>query len=301
MTSRPCATDLGAGVVRHRIVDLLSLTKPRLLLMVVLTTMMGFHLGRQGPLDPLWSLQALLSTTLAAAGALALNQFIERDLDALMIRTRARPLPDGRLDPSTALCFGIMLVHGGVTGLLLLTNGLAAILLALAVGSYLFIYTPLKRRTAYCTLVGAIPGALPPIIGWTVGRGELSVEAGVLGAILFLWQLPHALAIGMVYREDYRRARICILPAIDRDGRATYWWIIACCLALLVVGLLPVVVGVAGWTYGLGSVLLGLLLLGCGRSVGGARPLEGAHRLRLASLLYLPLLFGLMALDRVRF
>lgn len=301
MTSRPCAIDLGAGVVRHRFADLLSMTKPRLLLMVVLTTVMGFHLGWQGPLELLRSLQALLWTTLAAAGALALNEFIERDLDALMIRTRARPLPDGRLDPSVALCFGTLLVLGGITGLLLFANGLAAILLALAVGSYLCIYTPLKRRTACCTLVGAIPGALPPVIGWTAARGELSVEAGVLGAILFLWQLPHALAIGMVYREDYRRAGIRILPVLDQTGRATGRWIIACCLALLAVGLLPVVLGVAGWTYGLGAVLLGLLLLGCGRTVGGPRPLEGARRLLLVSLLYLPLLFGLMALDRVRF
>jgi protoheme IX farnesyltransferase len=210
-------------------------------------------------------------------------------------------LPDGRLEPTEALAFGAAMTVAGVLYLALAVNALSSLLAAIIVGSYLFLYTPLKRKSAICTVVGSIPGALPPVIGWAAARGELGLEAWVLFAILFLWQLPHTLAIGTLYRDDYARAGIRVLPVVDPDGRSTGRQIVSNCLALLVVGLLPTLIGLAGAVYFLGAFALGVGLLWCGCALAISRSMANARRLLFASLVYLPVLLALMALDKVPF
>jgi protoheme IX farnesyltransferase len=241
----------------------------------------------------------LLGTALAAAGTIALNQYMERDLDARMHRTRHRPLPDGRLRPSAALAFGVGITAAGLLYLTFLSSPIGALLAALTVASYLFAYTPLKRRSSLSTAVGAVPGALPPMIGWVAARGRLGVEAWILFAVLFLWQIPHALAIARLHRDDYARAGIRFLPVIDPDGRRTGPPVVAHCLALLIVGVLPSLIGLAGSIYFFGAFLLGVVFLGCGIDLAFARSVPAARRLLLASLVYLPAVLALMALDKV--
>ena len=287
--------------VAHRATDFFALTKPRMVLMILVTTCVGFYLGSSGPMDALRLLHTLLGTALAAGGTLALNQFLERDLDATMERTRRRPLPAGRLQPVEALAFGTMMT---VAGLLYLAYGvgeLSALVTAITVASYLFVYTPLKRRTSLCSVLGAIPGALPPVTGWVAARGDFGPGAWVLFAILFLWQLPHSLAIGWLYRVDYARAGIRLLPVIEPDGRSTGRQIVSNCLALLAVGLLPTLIGLAGWVYFLGALALGAGLLVCGIVLAVSRSAADARRLVFASLVYLPALLVLMALNKVPF
>ena len=287
--------------VAHRATDFFALTKPRMVLMILVTTCVGFYLGSSGPMDALRLLHTLLGTALAAGGTLALNQFLEREVDATMERTRRRPLPAGRLQPVEALAFGTMMT---VAGLLYLAFGvieLSALVTAITVVSYLFVYTPLKRRTSLCSVLGAIPGALPPVTGWVAARGDFGPGAWVLFAILFLWQLPHSLAIGWLYRADYARAGIRLLPVIEPDGRSTGRQIVSNCLALLAVGLLPTLIGLAGWVYFLGALALGAGLLVCGIVLAVSRSAADARRLVFASLVYLPALLVLMALNKVPF
>ena len=194
--------------------DFFALTRPRVVLMVMITTLVGFYLASVGTPDYLRLIQTLLGLGFAAGGTLALNQYLERDLDARMERTRLRPLPDGRLRPRQALIFGIAITGGGLLHLAIFVNPLSALVTAISVGSYLFVYTPLKRKTSLCSIVGAVPGALPPVIGWGAARGELGLEAWVLFGILFFWQIPHSLAIARLYREDYARAGIRVLPVV---------------------------------------------------------------------------------------
>jgi protoheme IX farnesyltransferase len=301
MTPRTETLDIDFTRACRRVVDFVALTKPRLVLMVLITTFIGFYLGCSGTPEYGRLLQTLAGTALAAAGTLALNQFIERDVDARMERTRLRPLPDGRIQPLQALAFGVVMTGAGVVYLGTVVDPVSGLLGAVIVASYLFLYTPLKLKTSLCTVVGAVPGALPPVIGWAAARGRLGVEAWVLFAILFLWQLPHALAIARLYRDDYARAGIMVLPVTDPDGRSTGYQVIANCLALLVVGLVPALIGLAGSIYLLGALLLGLGLLGCGLALAVWRSLAAARRLVFASLLYLPMLFALMAFDKVPF
>ncbi len=301
MTLRTETMDLELTRARRRVADFAALTKPRVVLMVLVTALVGFHLGSQGAPDYTALLRMLIGTALAAAGCLALNQVLERELDAQMERTRLRPLPDGRLEPTEALAFGAAVTIAGLLYLALAVNALSGMVAATIVGSYLFLYTPLKRRTALCTVVGSIPGALPPVIGWVAARGGLGIEAWVLFAILFLWQLPHTLAIGTLYRDDYARAGIRLLPVIDPDGRSTGRQIVSNCMALLAVGLLPTLIGLAGSVYFLGALVLGVGLLGCGFALAISRSLADARRLLFASLVYLPALLGLMAFDKVPF
>lgn len=297
---------MGPGYMLHRIhpllrealSDYLALTRPRVVLMVLVTTSVGFYLGSSEALD--WSrlLKTIIGTALGAGGTLALNQYLERDVDARMERTRLRPLPDGRLRPLEALIFGAALAIAGPLYLIIAVNPLSGLVTGTIVLSYLFAYTPLKRKSPLCSIVGAIPGAMPPVIGWVAARGALGHEAWILFAILFLWQLPHSLAIAILYREDYARAGIRVLPVVERDGRNSGWLIVWSCLGLVVVSLLPTLAGLAGLIYFITALILGALFLGRGFLVAVHRSVESARRLLFASIVYLAVLLVAMAFDK---
>ena len=281
----------------RRVVDFVMLTKPRVVLMVLVTTAVGYRLGSVGTADWVRLLQTLAGTALAAAGTLALNQYLERESDGLMRRTQGRALPSGRLTPSEALAFGILATLVGLGYLAVVVGALAAGVTLATSGIYLFLYTPLKRLTPLSTLAGAISGALPPLTGWAAARGELGSGGWILVAIVFLWQIPHTLAIGRLYQEDYARAGIRILPVVDPEGRSTERQIVVGSLALWAVALLPSLVGLTGSRYFFGAVALGGVFLACGiaHALGPSR--ASARQVVLASVLHLPLLFALMAFD----
>jgi protoheme IX farnesyltransferase len=279
--------------------DLFELTKPRLVLMVLITTCVGYYLGSGAALAYFPLIHTLIGTALAAGGTLALNEFMERETDACMERTRHRPLPQSRVQPVEALIFGIVCTIAGLMLLAVASNFLSAFITALIVVSYLFIYTPLKQKTPLCGLVGAIPGALPPMIGWAAARGELGMEAWILFGMLFFWQIPHSLAIARLYRDDFARAKIQFLPVVDPEGKRTGRQVVGHALALLVVSLLPTFFGLAGWLYGAVAVLLGVAFLACGISLASCQNLVTARRLLFASLIYLPVILLVMAIDRV--
>jgi protoheme IX farnesyltransferase len=281
--------------------DYLALTKPRVTLMVVITMAFGFYLGSHGAMDWVLLVHALIGTALVAGGTSAWNQYLERDIDAKMQRTKNRPLPAGRLKPVEALAFSVAISVIGIVHLLILVNWLTALLAAATLFSYVFLYTPLKQKSSLSTVVGAIPGALPPLGGWTASRGDLSVEGWILFAILFIWQLPHFLAIAWIYREDYRRGGLPMLTVVDPDGDSAGRQIISNCLALLPVSLLPTIVGMAGRVYFIGALALSLFFLACGIAVMRYRTNANVRRLLRASLLYLPILLALMALDKTAF
>src|SRR6266567_5778084 len=241
---------------RSTVSDYWTLTKPEVNVLVLASTLAGFYLGSRGPLSGLRLVHTLLGTLLVASGTATLNQFIEREYDARMRRTANRPLPAGRLAPSWALGFGVLLSAAGALDLALAVNALSSLLALLTLGSYLAFYTPLKRRTPLCTLVGAFPGAMPPLIGWAAARGSLSLEAWVLYAILFFWQFPHFLSIAWMYREDYARAGLLMLPQNDPQGRRAARQILVTSLALLPISLLPTLLGQMGWVYFLGALPL---------------------------------------------
>jgi protoheme IX farnesyltransferase len=294
------AFSLAPAQARRRAADFLALTKPRVVAMVLVTTLVGYYLGTtSAPLDYLRLLATLVGTGLAASGTLTLNQFMERDLDARMHRTRDRPLPDGRVTPTDALAFGAFLTAAGLVYLALVVDPLTALVTAATTVIYLFAYTPLKLRTSLCSLVGAVPGALPPLAGWTAARGELDLGAWVLFAIMFLWQIPHSLAIARLYRDDYARAGIRLLPVIEPDGASTGRQIVTHSIALLGVALLPTLIGVAGTIYFFVSLALGLGLLGAAVQLARSSSAADARRLLVASLVYLPFLLVAMAADKL--
>jgi len=282
-----------------RVADFLALTKPRVVLMILVTTLIGFYLGRGSLADP-WPVLALLAgTALAAGGTLALNQYLERDVDACMARTCQRPLPSGRMRSGEALVFGTALVLVGL-GILGGVVGVAACLVtAFIAGSYLFAYTPLKRRSPLCILVGAVPGALPPVTGWVAARGDFGTGAWVLFGLLFLWQLPHTLAIATLHRRDYAQAGLRLSEAEDADGGRTGRRAVADCVALLLMGLVPALCGMAGPLYLLGAVVLGAALVSCAMGLAESRSPADARRLLFATIVYLPALLSLLALDRI--
>ncbi len=284
---------------RSTVSDYWALTKPEVNVLVLASTLAGFYLGSRGPLSGLRLAHTLLGTLLVASGTATLNQFIEREYDARMRRTANRPLPAGRLAPSWALGFGVLLSAAGALDLALAVNALSSLLAVLTLGSYLAFYTPLKRRTPLCTLVGAFPGAMPPLIGWAAARGSLSREAWVLYAVLFLWQFPHFLGIAWMYREDYARAGYLMLPPKDVEGRFTGREIFAFTLLLLPVSLMPAWLGQAGVVYLVGATLVGLAFLLCGARLAHSRSNALARSLVLASVVYLPLLFVLMMVDKI--
>ena len=288
----------GAGVLR-RAADFCELTKPRVVLMVLITAFVGFYVASAQVPNYLRLLQMIVGTALAAGGTLALNQYLERDLDALMERTRRRPIPDGRVQPREAIWFGILIAIGGLGYLALAVNLLSALVTAFITLSYLVLYTPMKPRSSLCMLVGAVPGALPPVIGWVAVRGNFDVTAWVLFAIMFLWQVPHTLAIARLYREDYAKAGIQFLPVIEPDGSSTNRQIVSHTAALLVVSLLPTLLGLAGPVYFFIALALGVGFLVCAIRLVLESTLKRARQLLFGSLIYLPALLLIMALDRI--
>ena len=289
---------LDVAAERSRLADYLELSKPEVTSLILVATAVGFCAASSGQFRADLLAHTLLGTLLVAAGTAALNQFFERDADARMRRTDQRPLPAGRMAPGRALAFGVATGAAGVFYLATTTNRLAAGLALLTMLSYLLLYTPLKAKTPASTTIGAFPGAAPPLIGWAAATGELSLGAWVLYAILFLWQFPHFLAIAWMYREDYRRAGFLMLPVVEPDGLSTARRVVFCLLLLLPVSLLPSVVGLAGPLYLAGALLLGLAFFYCGLRLARTRTLVEARRLLRASVAYLPLLYGLLLVDR---
>ncbi|HUQ31581.1 MAG TPA: heme o synthase [Pyrinomonadaceae bacterium] len=284
--------------LRERALAYVDLTKPRITFLIVLTAAAGFCLGAKGGLDYLRFTHAMLGIALLSSGIATLNQYMERDLDGLMRRTQMRPLPSGKLAPLEALIFGAGLTLVAEVYLALLVNPVTALFGLTVIAGYLFMYTPLKTRTTLSTAVGAFPGAMPPLMGWTAATGEVTTGAWVLFAILFLWQFPHFLAIAWMYREDYGRAGIRMLPVVEPEGRITGQQIVAYTVMLVPVSLLPALMGISGRVYFYGAIILGSLFLISSISAAVSKSRQQARRLLLASVLYLPLLFGLMVLNQ---
>jgi heme o synthase len=277
-----------------------DLVKARLTTLVLLTTLVGFYLGQSGAMNYALMINVLAATALVASGASALNQLLEREYDAKMRRTQSRPLPSGRLQPTTVAIFGGVSSVAGLVYLALAVNLLTSVLGAVTLVSYLFIYTPLKRVTWLNTAVGAVPGALPPLMGWTAARGELTGEGWALFAILFFWQLPHFFAIAWMYRDEYAKAGFKMLPGIDPEGRRTAQQAVSNTLALLAVSLFPFVFKMAGTTYLAGAIVLGAGFLWCAIQFSRQLTLARARQLFFASIIYLPLLLALMVWDKVK-
>jgi protoheme IX farnesyltransferase len=299
IVAEPITTSSWRGACRQA-ADYLALTKPRVVLMVLITTSVGFYLGSPGYVHWLMLLHTLVGVALASAGTLALNQYLERGLDARMRRTQRRPLPDGRLRPSEALTFGLAMTATGLLYLTLAGQLLSGLLTSVSVGSYLLLYTPLKQRTPFCLIIGAVPGALPPVTGWVAAAGELPLAAWTLFALVFCWQIPHSLAIALLHRDDYARADFRLLPLEDPCGWRTGWQVVSGCVALLPMGLLPTTMHVAGTFSGATSVMLGLGLLACGMRLAMSCSTSAARRLLQASLMYLPTLLVVLVFDKIQ-
>ncbi len=280
--------------------DYIELTKPRITWLIVMSTAIGYYFGHFGA----WSFWAvvhtLLGTALIASGTAALNQWYEREADRQMRRTQMRPLPSGRLMPIEALWFGIGLAVVGGLELGLGVNWLSSVLGIVTLMQYLFIYTPLKQKTWWSTTVGAIPGAMPPLIGYAAAANKLTAEAWVLAAILFLWQFPHFYAIAWMYREDYSRAGIRMLPVVEPDGESTARQILLYSVLLIPISLLPKWMGMTGSIYMGGAIALGVLYLYSGIRVSLDRSRKRARNVLLASVVYLPMLYILMVIDPIR-
>ena len=285
-------------LVRARGADYLELIRPRVTLLVLFTVACGALLGSAGFPNPADLLHVLAGTALVAAGASALNQFLERQTDARMLRTENRPLPAGRLLPLEVLTFG---VTAGAVGLAYLAIALrqptAALVAAVTFATYVFLYTPLKRVTPLNTLVGAVPGALPPVIGWAALHGSIGWGGAALFLILFLWQVPHFLAIAWIYRDDYARAGMAMLPVVDRNGTRTGRQMILYCVVLIPASLLPAALGLAGPVYLVGATLLGCGFLASAVTFNRAGSIPQARRVLRASLVYLPALLALLLAD----
>ncbi len=284
---------------RYRLVlDLIALAKPRVLLMVLATTLVGYFVARPGVADYVRIAHLLFGTLLAGGGTLALNQYVERDVDGRMERTKHRPLPDGRVQPLEALLFASGLTCLGVAYLAASVGGAVALLTLSTTVLYIGAYTPLKTRSASCMLVGAVPGALPPVTGWVAARGEFGLGAAVLFGILFLWQLPHTLAIARLYADDYARAGVRVLTVADSDGTLAERQIVSSTLSLVAVTLLPTVLGISGIAYFVVACALGFGFFGAGLAHARTRSTASARRVLVVSLMYLPLLLAVLAFDR---
>jgi protoheme IX farnesyltransferase len=272
----------------------LELTKPRITTLVMLTTAAGFFLGTPGAFSFMLFAHTMVGVALLCSGVSTLNEWMERDLDALMRRTAMRPLPTGRLTPRAAFLFGVVLTAGAEAYLALLVNPLSALCGLGVIVGYLLLYTPLKTRTSLSTAVGAFPGAVPPLLGWAAAANTVGLEAWVLFAILFLWQFPHFFAIAWMYKEDYARAGILMLPVVEPEGRLTGQQIVLWTLMLVPVSLAPAALGISGSLYFFGALILGGLFLYSSVAAALALTRQNARRVLLASVLYLPVLFGLM-------
>jgi heme o synthase len=308
MATEPILAALDVSAVQGRrtansnvLFDYWGLTKPEINFLIAITAAAGFWLGSSAGSPHLqWMqfLHTLLGTVLVASGAATLNQLIELRYDAQMRRTARRPLVSGRIAPSHALWFGVLLSVFGVVYLAISTNALASLLSALTLLSYLFLYTPLKRITPLCTLIGAIPGAAPPLIGWAAARGRLDPAAWVLFAIVFLWQFPHFMSIAWIYREDYARAGYLVLPSGAVRDRFISWQTFLASLVLLGVGLVPTFTALSGRKYFVGALVVGATFLYYGARFAAQRTNVAARQLLLASILYLPAIFALLVLDK---
>jgi heme o synthase len=290
---------VAAGAHKSRLVDLYELTKPRMNFLVVITTAVGYYMAVRYSFEWARLLHTIFGTAMTAAGASVLNQFIEREYDALMPRTSDRPLPAGRIAPADALFFGITFGVAGVAYLALAVNVLTAVLGGVTLLSYVFVYTPLKRVTPFNTVVGAVPGAIPPMMGVTAVTGAVSPEALALFAILFLWQMPHFLAIAILYRDDYAAGGFKMLPVVDRDLSVTGRQIVLYSIALIPASIVPVSLGMAGVNYFVTAMLLGLAFLSFGISCAATGTRSDARKLFFSSILYLPLLFAGLMIDKM--
>jgi len=290
------------GVVRSGVLSgYWSLTKPEVNFLIAVTVAAGFWMGAPTSFAHFpWTslLHTLIGTVLVASGAATLNQLIELRFDAQMRRTARRPLVSRRIEPAHALWFGISLSVIGVIYLAVATNALASLLSILTLAGYLFLYTPLKRKTPLCTLIGALPGAVPPLIGWAAASGRLDGNAWLLFAIVFLWQFPHFMAIAWMYREDYARAGYVVVPAGKSKDRFVAWQTLLPSLALLAVALVPAIRGQSGMVYFAGASILGAVFLGYSARFAFEMSAVSARRLLFASILYLPLLLAFLALDK---
>jgi protoheme IX farnesyltransferase len=276
-----------------------ALTKPDVSFLVLMTTAAGFYMGSRGAVDWLHLMQTVFATLLIAAGTATLNHYIERDSDRYMRRTASRPLPSGQLQPREALWLGVILSVAGAVDLYFTAGILASALGILTSLSYLLAYTPLKKRTVWATAVGAFPGAIPPMIGWVAATGTLDRGAWLLFAILFLWQFPHFYAIAWMYREDYARAGILMLPVVDREGTRTFRQIILTAVALVGVSLLPAVMGLAGVHYFFGALVVSTALVQVCLWAASSRTNARAKWLMHATVLHIPVLLGLMIFDKI--
>ncbi|HVF28706.1 MAG TPA: heme o synthase [Pyrinomonadaceae bacterium] len=284
-------------VMREKLAAYVELTKPRITFFIVLTAAAGFCLGTKGALDYALLAHTLVGVGLLSSGIATLNQYMERGLDGRMRRTAARPLPAGKLRPLDALVFGVALTVVAEAYLAFLVNPLTALLGFSVIVGYLFCYTPLKTRTSLSTVVGAFPGAMPPLVGWAAANNAIGVEAWTLFAILFLWQFPHFLAIAWMYREDYARAGILMLPVVEPEGLRTGQQIVIWALLLLPVSLMPTALGTSGAIYFFGAIVLGLLYIASSVAAAVSLSRQNARRVLLASVLYLPVLLGLMVMN----
>lgn len=280
--------------------DFLELTKPRITLLILVCTAVGYSFGFQPPFRLLTFLQVLMGTALMASGTAALNQWYEADSDGKMCRTRTRPIPAGRMKRSHGFVFAGLLSTAGFVELWLGANALTAALGLFTLLSYILAYTPLKRRSQACTTVGALPGAMPPLIGYAAASGGLDARALALFLILFVWQFPHFYAIAWMYREDYARGGIRMLPVVEPDGESTAKRIVACSVLLVPISLAPLLFGMTGLIYPIAAVAAGLGLLHFGVRLGRERTSARARQVLLASVLYLPILFGIMVIDQQR-
>lgn len=297
MKGMEATTQSTAIRVRSRVY--VELFKPRITAMVLLTVAIGWLLGTVGAADPVVLFHVLFGAGCSCAGAGALNQYMERDSDGSMDRTRFRPLPTHRISPTWALGLGVAAAAGGVIYLASLVNATAALVDACTLASYLFVYTPMKKLSAYSTLAGAVPGALPPVIGWAAATGGIGIHAWILFAILFLWQIPHFLAIGVLYKRDYASGGFPMLVVVDEQGSLTGRQMILYAATLIPISLMVSVVGLAGAVYFWAALVLGVVYLGYSVRAAVRMDAPAARRLLLCSVAYLPLLLAVMVLDRI--
>lgn len=274
-----------------------DLTKPRITFLVVLSALAGFAIASTSPINWLVFLHTALGVALLSSGISTLNQYWERESDALMNRTKTRPLPSGKLTGNGALAFGIAISVIAEVYLAWLVNPLTAAFGLIALTSYLFLYTPLKTRTHWCTFIGAFPGALPVVLGWTAARNEIGLEAAVLFGIMFFWQFPHFHAIATIYREDYSKASIRMLPVIEPDGKSTARQIVGYTVGLVLISILPTLLGFSGWIYFAGAIVLGAWFLQASLTTAKQMTREQARHLLKVSVMYLPLLLGLLVFN----
>jgi len=283
--------------VREKIAAYFELTKPRIAFMLVLTSAAGFYLGADAGFNLGLFVNSMAAITLLAFGVATLNQYLERDIDPKMERTATRPLPTGRVSPTEALVFGVLLCVIAEAYLYFAVNGLTAILGLVVIIGYVFLYTPLKTRSTASTAIGALPGAMPPLMGWTASADQITLGAWFLFALLFLWQFPHFLAIAWMYKEQYAKAGIKMLPVVEKDGKITARQIVIFTILLLPVSLAPYFLGVSGIIYLIGASVLGIWFLYSSVQTAKAKTKEQSRKLLLVSVLYLPLIFALMVFN----